>query len=40
MYKNNRIKNHFQQIHNQSENDDIPEEPKKLKFVSINISTY
>ena len=29
---------HIQQIHNQSENDDIPEEPKKLRFASIFIS--
>ena len=28
---------HIKKIHNQSENDDIPEEPKKLKFAPITI---
>ena len=28
---------YFQQIHNQSENHDISEEPKKLKFAPIII---
>ena len=28
---------HIQQIHNQSENNDIQEEPKKLRFASIII---
>ena len=29
--------NHIQQIHNQSESDDIPEEPKKIRYASFNI---
>ena len=28
---------HIQQIHNQSENNDIPEEPQKLRFAIIII---
>ena len=28
---------HIPQIHNQSENNDIPEEPKKLRFAPIII---
>ena len=28
---------HIQQIHNQSENNDIPEEPNKLRFAPIII---
>ena len=36
LYKICNIK-HIQQIRNQSENDDIPEEPEKLRFASVII---
>ena len=32
-----KVVDHIQQVRNQSDNDDIPEEPEKLKFAPIII---
>ena len=40
MHKSSRLAaytDHIQKIHNQSENNDFPEEPKKLRFAPIII---